>query len=95
MPHIQHENFHVTSIYGVKTNEALVEVMFMGNKFQVVTSEARKIAMLLIECAEAAEQDAALFNWAVRNKFTKEKAAQLIVMVRRAREERYTIASES
>jgi hypothetical protein len=78
--------FYVRSMYGVETNMAIVELEIRGKRHQISSEEARRVAMLMLECAEASEQDGALFNWGIKQGFPKEKAAQLVLMLRKYKE---------
>lgn len=78
---------HVKSIYGVNTKQPIVEIELENYKVQVSAATARRIALLLLECAEAAEQDGALFNWGLGHGFGNERAAQMVVVLRKYREE--------
>ena len=58
-------NLTVETIYGLACKEPLVCVRFKGEEiFQDSPAKAREIALMLLECAEAAEQDAFIFEFA-------------------------------
>jgi len=54
----------VTSGYGANTKLPFVSIQIGDRKpFQLVPEEARRVAALLYECADAAESDAFLVSW--------------------------------
>lgn len=87
----EHINFLVTSGYGWKHRQPFISVTVGAKDFhvQMSTDEARDLAMNLIQAAEAAEQDAFLFEWAQREVGVNDKqAAGLLSEFRKWREER-------
>jgi hypothetical protein len=80
--------FHVTSMYGIQTDQPLVKIRMKDNTLFLPLKKAREIAMLILECAEAAEQDGALYNWALTHNFNKEQSAQLVLNLRIYREKK-------
>lgn len=55
---------HVGSLFGAQTRIGMVELVVQGHApIQLQTSEAREIAAMMLEAAEAADQDAFLFGF--------------------------------
>lgn len=79
----------VTSGYGGNTRQPYVAVQIGDRKpFQIAPEEARRVAGLLHECAEAADQDAFLIEWFQRRfELSIEQAATILLEFRHAREE--------
>lgn len=84
----------VASTFGARTRLPLVDLRFGGEMdghkpIQMDPEEARRIARLLIECAESAEQDAFLFHhFTTEVGLSEEKAAAVLVMFRKWRDAR-------
>lgn len=79
----------VKSIYGWKASQPFVELHFEDVVVQLEPDKAREVARMLCESAEAAEQDAFLFEWAVKDAGVSEGgAASLLHQFRKWREER-------
>jgi len=57
----------VTSLFGLRTRQPLVRLEDGQYQIQMPPDEARRIAIMLLECAAAAEHDAFMFR------FTAEK----------------------
>lgn len=53
----------VSSIYGYKTKQPLVEIHYQDTMLQISPTEARSLAASLLLCSEATEQDAFLIEW--------------------------------
>ena len=61
-------NIGATSGYGARTRLPYVDVVLEekgtpGVRFQISPAEARRVGLILLECAEAAEQDANLVRF--------------------------------
>lgn len=79
----------VKSIYGAKARQPFVELHFQDTVIQLEPDKAREVARMLCESAEAAEQDAFLFEWAIKDAGCSEGgAASLIHQFRKWRDER-------
>lgn len=81
--------FEVQSIYGAETNEPYVNIKVLDVDIQVSPSKAREMALMLLESAEAAEQDAFLYQFASKNLGDKDAAAMLIVLYRKERQAKW------
>jgi hypothetical protein len=57
----------VNSIVSGRTFEPLVEIVWGDKRAQLSLEEARSHALYIIECAEAAESDAFVFQWLTRD----------------------------
>lgn len=57
----------VLSIVSGRTFKPLVEIVWGDRRIQMDLDEARKHALYIIECAEAAESDAFVFQWLTRD----------------------------
>jgi hypothetical protein len=56
--------FHAETIYGAMTDQPLVKITSTSTfPFMVSPNEARRMAMVLLEVAEAAEMDATVYRW--------------------------------
>lgn len=83
--------FMVTTGYGWKHRQPFVNVTVGAKDFHVQMSpaEARDLALNLLESAEAAEQDAFLFEWAQKEVGVDDAgAATLLAEFRKWREDR-------
>lgn len=79
----------VKSIYGAQARQPFVGLHFQDTVIQLEPEKAREVARMLFEAAEAAEQDAFLFEWAVKDAGVSEGgAASLLHQFRKWREER-------
>lgn len=79
----------VTNGFGIMSKKPFVEYHDGGYRRQLSPQDARKIANDLIECAEAAEQDAFIVNFAMKElELEEQKAYQLVLMFRAWKEER-------
>lgn len=72
--------FWVTSMYGYKNKAPLVTLTVPdGGMHQMEPKEARDLALNLLECAEAAEQDAFIIEWAIgRFQLSEQNAAMIL-----------------
>ncbi|HEY0658045.1 MAG TPA: hypothetical protein VGD05_06210 [Pyrinomonadaceae bacterium] len=57
----------VNSLVSGRTFEPLVEIVWGNQKAQLSLTEARNHALYILECAEAAESDAFVFQWLTRD----------------------------
>ncbi|HET8631640.1 MAG TPA: hypothetical protein VFL91_29815 [Thermomicrobiales bacterium] len=90
MPEVTEIRRQVGSLVSGRTHEPPVELPIGDRKpEQLPPAKAREIAVMLIEAAEAAEQDAFLFSWA-REKLDCDdgQAARLVGELRAWREKR-------
>lgn len=79
----------VTSLYGHKTKKPLVELHWKDISIQMETAKAREVALMLLEGAEAADQDGFLVEWAQSEAgTTAEGAARLLAEFRKWRDMR-------
>jgi hypothetical protein len=69
----------INAIFGLKTKQALIEILWYGHKLQVHSDSAKEHAIQLLEAAEAAESDAFFYHF-LENKvgFSKEESYPLI-----------------
>ena len=75
--------------YGYNTRKPFVDLQIGDRKpIQLDPSEARTVAARLLEAAEAAEQDAFLFEWAATALGDDRTAAALLAEFRKWREGR-------
>lgn len=58
------KEFWVTSGYGIKYRKPFVSIHYQDTVIQVGPDKAREIAGMLLEAAEASDQDAFLFEFA-------------------------------
>lgn len=85
----EQEELWVKSIYGAKARQPFVELHYQDTVLQLEPEKAREVARMLQESAEASEQDAFLFEWAVKDaEVSEEGAASLLHQFRKWREER-------
>ena len=78
--------FWVSAIYGFKTRQPLVKFHHQDWVLQLPTCDARKIARDILTVAEASEQDAFMFEWAMKTVGVNEvEAAKLIAEFREHR----------
>lgn len=56
-------NFFCESIYGMKTKQGIVQIQWDDSKFQLSILQAKKVAHMILECANAAEVDAQIFEF--------------------------------
>ncbi len=54
-------NFSVTTIFGAKSKEPLVQVDYLGTTALIEPEKAREMAYMLLEAAEASLQDANVY----------------------------------
>ncbi len=81
----------IESGYGGKTKQPFVSLLYSDTVIQVSPPKAREIALMLLESAEAAEQDAFLMEWAQEEVNTGEQgAARLLNEFRLWRKRRKT-----
>jgi|GEM_PF-7042916 len=57
------KEFVVTSLVGMNTGKPLVNIAGCGADVSMETSDARDLALNLLSCAEAAEQDLCLYRF--------------------------------
>lgn len=85
----------INSIYGSKARQPFVEFHYQDTVIQLAPEKARKVAMMLLESAEAAEQDAFLTEWAEKECGAGEEGAvKLLFFFREWREKRRNDAGE-
>lgn len=58
----------VTTLFGVRLKQPFVDVSFVDKekgttRYQISPNEARRVGMLLLECAEASDQDANVYRF--------------------------------
>lgn len=76
----------VTSMYGARTQQPIVTLVVGDTMHQFTPDKAREIAGMLVECAEAAEQDGFLVEWgADAMGLSPEQAARLVTEFREYR----------
>jgi hypothetical protein len=63
---IGEEEIHITSLVSSRTKEGVVQLNWGDKKAQFSAEEARKHALRIIECAEAAETDAFIVDFFVK-----------------------------
>ena len=83
------ENIFVTSIYGAQVRRPLVQIR-LGDRapFSISPTEARAIADNLLQCAEAAESDAFIFEFMAQTVGIDEReAGAMLVAFRQWRDE--------
>lgn len=79
----------INSIYGSKAREPFVEFHYQDTVIQFSPEKAREVAMMLLESAEAAEQDGFLIEWAEKEcGATEEGAVKILAFYREWREKR-------
>ena len=81
-------HFEVGSGYSMQRSEPYVEVAVDLSPAQFSPAKAREIALLLLECAEAAESDALIMAFAGTMDLDQARAAQLLDLFRQQREKR-------
>lgn len=81
------EEFGVNAIFGMMTGQAIVEVSWLGQKVQVSPGDARTMAHLLLECAEAAESDACVVHVLTGMGMKRDDVARLLLAMREKRAE--------
>lgn len=79
--------FEATAIFGLMTGEPIVEVEFAGQRLQLAPDDARSMATILLEAAEAAESDACLVHCLTDMGMGRESAGQLLIAMRQKRAE--------
>lgn len=79
------ENFFVESIYGAKTKQGLVQIQWKDLKTQCTILDAKKIAYMILEAAEAAATDQALIGFFEKMNFPMEALAVLLKEMRSMR----------
>lgn len=81
--------FEAGSGYSSQRNEPYVEIAIGLSPAQFSPAKAREIALLLLECAEAAESDAAIMTFAREGMdLDRAQAAQLLDLFRQQRDKR-------
>lgn len=70
--------FWVTSLFGAKSKQPIVELHYEDWSVQLDTPTARKIAHDILHAAEAADQDAFIYDFFTSQMKLKEAAAQKI-----------------
>ena len=70
---IKETNVNVTSLYGASSRLPLVSLAIQDTVTQMSPAKAREVALMLLECAEASEVDA--FLWEFTAKELQDKAA--------------------
>ncbi len=61
------DRIDVSSIVSGRTLEPFVTITWGEYRAQLTPEEARQHALIILECAEAAETDAFVFNWLTRD----------------------------
>ena len=61
------ERIDVTSMVSGRTLEPFVQISWGNYHAQLTPEEARAHALIILECAEAAESDAFVFRWLTRD----------------------------
>lgn len=89
-------NVNVASIYGAHTRQALVTIQVGDRKpLMIPPDAARELATSLIQCAEAAEQDATLMTFAQDALgLPVEEAGRMLLALRDWRESRRPTGEE-
>lgn len=76
------------SLFGAETRKPIVQMSNAGDRIQMSPAEARDLALNLLECAEAAEMDAMVFNWMTTQiKATEQQALKVLLDFRGLRGE--------
>lgn len=57
------QNFFIESIYGFKTKQGIVQIDWDGKKIQLSILQAKKIAYMILEAAQGAALDEAVFEF--------------------------------
>lgn len=81
-------HFEVGSGYSMQRSEPYVEIAIDLSPAQFSPAKAREIGLLLLECAEVAESDAAIVAFAGTMDLDQPRAAQLLDLFRQQRERR-------
>jgi hypothetical protein len=55
--------FVVSSLVGMDTGKPIVKIEFEGTEVRIETGEARALALNILSCAEAAEQDLCIYRF--------------------------------
>ena len=80
------KDFHVSSIYGAKTKQGIVVIEWEpGKKEQLSILDAKKIAYMILEAAEAASTDQALVRLCERLNLPMEAWGMLMQELRKTR----------
>lgn len=69
----------IKSGYGANTEEPFVSLHYSDTVIQVSPPKAREIALMLLESAEAAEQDCFLMEWAQAETKVDERGAAMLL----------------
>lgn len=77
--------FHAESIYGAKTKQGIVQIVWGEFKTQCSILEAKKIAYIILEAAEAASTDQALIRFFEKLNFPMEALGALLQEMRKMR----------
>jgi hypothetical protein len=86
---IGEEIIHITSLVSSRTKEGVVELNWGDKKAQFSPEEARKHALKILECADAAETDAFIVDFFVKRLGQKfEQSLRILQDFRAFREER-------
>jgi hypothetical protein len=90
------EQILITSLVGYKTGQPIVQLEWGDKKAQLTAEEARAHAFRVLECADAAESDLFLWEFATTTiGVTTDGAAKLMQEFREFRERRRPDASRS
>jgi len=84
-PKEEPKQFWVSSIYGAKTREPLVQFSFDGKIIQMSPEQAREIAAHTMDAAASAEVDGMLYGFAEEEGMSLEAGAQLVEKFRKFR----------
>ena len=84
------ERVNVSSGYGARTRQPFVALQIGDRKpYQWSPAEARRVAILLLECAEAAEGDAFLVEWFIEEfELAPPQVGELLTKFRESRQRR-------
>lgn len=83
----------VSTLFGRNTNEAIVVVKIPKQarergELQLRVSEARDLALNVLQAAESALQDAFIIDWAKSMELDEQGQAQMLAMFRQMRRDR-------
>lgn len=74
MPIIKETQITIHSIYGLKSRLPIVSLAIQDTVTQMSPKKAREVALMLLECAEAAEVDAFIYEFTTKNLGAEETA---------------------
>lgn len=77
---IKSKKFLVSSGFGILQHKPFVQIVWGSETGQLSPKEARNIALMLLECADAAVSDAFVFEWGSRKiNLNEEQAGTILV----------------